>query len=251
MSASSETVESSKPKSRMTPAVIKKSFDAIKSFVDELYEGFKDGESRTSPLTLYWRLLTLIDQQNNVAAKTLVVSGFETFFALHDASIVAETLEDIPQGTHIEYPNKKGIYIDIYKFLRPSDDDTHIIVRQHLMTISAIINPDEKKLKELERSARRNTALSIPNDGSEEAQFMAGILEKARNSMSGVEMDPENPTGAVMGMLQSGVVTDMLSGIQEGMGSGRFRYRKLATMMQTLIAGFIPDDEEEDETEGQ
>lgn len=231
----------------LPPARIKNTFNAIKSFVDELYEGFKDGETKTSPLVLYWRLLTLIHQQNNVAAKTFVVNGFDTFFQSFDTAIVSGKLGEIPEGTHIDYPNKKGIYIDIYKFLRPSDDDVHIIVRQHLMTISAILNPDEKKLKAIEKSEKSNTVLAIPNDGSEESKFLTDIMDRAKESMRDAEFDAENPTGTVMGMLQSGVVTDMFTGIQEGIGSGRFRYRKMARLMQGLIGSFIPEGEDDDE----
>lgn len=229
------------------PARVKNTFVAIKSFVDELYEGFKDTETKTSPLALYWRLLTLIDQQSNIAAKTYIVEGFDTFFKEHDGPLVSGKLELIPEGTRINYPNKNGIYIDIYKFLRPSDDDVHIIVRQHLMTISAILNPDEKKLKAIEKSEKSNAVLAIPNDGSEESIFLQGVMEKAKLAMGDVEVDGDNPTGAVMGMLQSGVVTDMLSGIQEGMGSGKFKYRKMARLMQGLISSFVPEGEDDDE----
>jgi len=231
----------------ISPVRVKKTFTAIKSFVDELYEGFKDEETKTSPLVLYWRLLTLIEQNDNLSGKTLVVNGFNDFFKSYDSELVSGKTETIPEGTRILYPKQPGIYIDIYRYLRPSPDDVHIVVRQHLMTISAILNPNEKKLKEIERAEKKNTVLAIPNDGSEEAKFLSNIMEKAKTSMADVEIDGDNPTGAVMGMLQSGVVTDMLEGIQDGMGSGKFNYKKMARMMQTLISSFVPEDSDEDE----
>lgn len=231
------------------PARVKKAFTAIKMFVDELYEGFKEEETKTSPLLLYWRFLTLVEKNENLAGKTLICNGFYDFFKSYDKELFSNKTGDIPEGTRIYYPKQQGIYIDICKYLKPSPDDTHIIVRQHLMTISGILNPDEKKLKAIERSEKSNAVLAIPNDGSEESKFLSGIMEKAKSSMADIEVDGDNPTSAVMGLLQSGLVNDMMEGIQEGMGSGKFKYRKMARTMQALISSFIPEGDDDDSDE--
>jgi hypothetical protein len=106
------------------------------------------------------------------------------------------------------------------------------------MTISTILNPSEKKIKKLQKRQEQ-----IQEEESPEGQFLSGIMSKAQENMQGVEVDMNNPTSAIMGLMQSGVITDMISGLQHGVASGQMDPRKLFSTMQKTLGNMMPPEE--------
>ena len=63
-------------------------------------------------------------------------------------------------------------------------------------------------------------------------------MHKAKSSME--DIDTENPGQAIMGLLSSGVIQDMVVGLQQGVSSGEMDMQKLLGSMQSAIGAIIP-----------
>src|SRR5207244_7793045 len=99
-----------------------------------------------------------------------------------------EELADIPRGTVIRYGESKTVFLEIQKYIFKGNEDDREIIRQHLVTIAATIDPSEKKLKALENSAPVLEKMGL-NDGSCEGQFVSAIMRKAKKSMEETNTD--------------------------------------------------------------
>ncbi len=225
-----------------------KAFQAIKEFVVDLHTAFNEGVNVATPLMLFWRLVTTTNVSATASEKTKDAVGslileFANFLSKYELSITQSRYNDIPKGARISFKGSPKIYIDIQQFIHQSDDDTRLVIRQHLLTISTIINPDEQKIKDLEQALTNNLALAVPDDGSPEAAFVNMIAKDAKSALS--DVDSDNPTGAMMGIINSGVVTKMISGLQDGVGSGEMDIQKLFQQMQKAVTTFMPSGKSE------
>ena len=211
-----------------------KSFNAVITFVNDLWEVFGTPKKAT-PLALYKRLISHI-KFADAEAINKVLSGFRQFLVTYEDAIMHNNLDSIPRGTQIKYGDSTSIYLDIQKFIHQTknDPDTREAIRQHLVTISAILEPDSKKLEELDKKLED---LNINLD-SREGEFITGIMHKAKDSME--QVDTENPGQAIMGLLNSGVIQDMVVGLQQGVNSGEMDMQKLLGSMQTAIGAVMP-----------
>ena len=206
-----------------------KAFNAVVTFVNDLWEVFGNS-SKASPLNLYRRLICHI-KPTDVDAINKALSGFRQFLITYEDAILTDNLDVIPRGVLIKYGTSKGVFLEIQKYIyqTKNDSETREAIRQHLVTISAILEPNEKKMGELEK---RIGDLNV-DPGTKEGEFITGIIRKAQDTMQGVDTD--NPTQAIMGMLSSGVIQDVIVGLQQGVGSGEMDLSKLLGSMQTAI----------------
>lgn len=201
-------------------------FKAITNFVDDLWEVF-GVERAVTPLALYRRLVQVLKPDDERIA--IVVQGFEDFFEEHESKILGNDINNIPFGTVIRFGNSDKICIDIQKILYQSDKETTNIIRQHLITISALINPDESKLDELSKTMEM---LNI-DTGTKEGQLISDLVKESSNAMENV--DTANPMSAIMGLMQSGVMTNLMSGLQNGVESGELDMSKMMNMVTGLL----------------
>jgi hypothetical protein len=211
-----------------------KAFNAVITFVHDIWDVFGNPKKAT-PLALYRRLIEHIKFADSDAINK-VLNGFKEFFSMYEKSILSNNLDSIPRGVVIRYGESKSVYLDIQKYIYQTqkDPETRAAIRQHLVTISAILDPDSKKLEELDK---RINELNIDLD-SKEGEFITGIMHKAKSSMENV--DTENPGQAIMGLLSSGVIQEMVSGLQYGVSSGEMDMQKLLGSMQTAIGSIMP-----------
>lgn len=219
-------------------------FNAIKDFVGDLHATFSKPKE-VSPLSLYHRLMSLV-KDDDAAAQKWFILGFENFFKSHEATVIASTLNDLPDGTIIRYKTGDKIYLDIKNFVSRSDEDTNIIIRQHLLTISTLINPDQSKIAKLEHSQKSNLALAIPRDGSNESEFVHSLLAEAKEAMSGKDFD--SPIAGMMSLLHTGVLPKMFNNLQEGVNNGTLDLNKLFSAMSGATGSFFPPPEEGGDT---
>jgi len=206
-----------------------KAFDAIVTFVNDLWNVYGNPK-KVDGLSLYRRIIEHI-KFTDTGAINKAIRGFEKFFTLYETRILENKLDEIPRGETIRYGKSDTIYIDIQKFIYKADPDTKSAIRQHLVTISAILEPDSHKIKELE-----NRISELELDESKEGQFISGILSSAKESVEGADVD--NPMSAVMGLLQGGVIENMMSGF----ASGDMDMEKLLGSMQTTIGSLMNAD---------
>ena len=105
-----------------------------------------------SPLALYRRLIEHI-KFTDADSINKVLSGFRQFLVPYEDAIINNNLGAIPRGTTIKYGEGKTAYLEIQKYIYQTrhDSETREAIRQHLVTISAILEPDRKKLEELDK----------------------------------------------------------------------------------------------------
>lgn len=220
------------PKTKPRNHNLVNAFSAIVDFVNDLWS--LNDSNQKSPLALYHRLLQHI-KFTDVDAIEKAVGGFRNFFAIHMNSIIKD-IDSIPRDTRIDYGTSKIAYIEIQKYIHLSRNDETVknCIRKHLLTISAIITPDQKTISELEKKLE---TLSIDSDTTE-GKFVTNMMAKAKSTME--KMDTSNPAAAITGLFQSGILTDMISGLQQGVGTGQMDPRKLFGTMQTAMNSLLP-----------
>lgn len=211
------------------------SFNAIKGFVDDLWAVY--GNKTQKMLALYRRLISHINPKTDAEPMNKVLSGFRQFLATYEDAIMKNRLDTIPRGTVIKYGPNSKFHLEIQKYIYKSlnDKETLEVIRQHLVTISAILEPDTKKIDELKKI---DDVTKVFNDGSNEGDFIMDIMDKAKDSMENINTD--NPTQAIAGLMQSGIIQKLTVGLKHGVESGEMDMSKLLMSMQTAIGSLIP-----------
>ena len=215
----------------------KKVFNAITEFVEDLWEeyGHQSGSRKVTPLSLYHRLIDHIKETDYNAIEK-AVDGFEKFFSKYEKLILDGNLSDLPRGTIIQYGSSAKINIEIQKYVYLGNQETKVIIEEHLLTIIAILSPNKEKMEEIEKRMEKLQIDKTTNEG----QFIQGIMEKAKDAVENTNIDSNNPSVAIMGLLQSGVIQDMVGGLQEGIESGNMDLTSLLTGMQNAIGSMMP-----------
>lgn len=214
----------------------REAFNAIASFVKDLWDAFGDPKKAT-PLALYNRLVEHIKFTDKDSIEKSV-AGFSVFLRQYGNDLMKNTLDNIPRDTRISYGVSGKVYLDIQNFIYQTrkDEETREIIRQHLLTIDTILNPNKAKIAELERSSQhRGTPGGLNLDtGTKEGQFLTKIMGKAQSAMQDINTD--DPMQAMFGIVKSGVLQDMVGGIQEGVKSGEMSMQGLLGSMQSAIS---------------
>ena len=78
-------------------------------------------------------------------------------------------------------------------------------------------------------------------DENKEANFLSNIIEKVEQSVDPSKMNSSNPMEMVQGLMQSGVFTDLISGMQGGLSDGSLDMNKLLGSVQGMISKLSPD----------
>lgn len=214
----------------------KAAYEAIISFVKDLSEVFPS--KRVSPLALYARLLDKIHVTDTNSVEKFL-EGFRAFFAKHEKAIVDDTLSSIPKDTRICYGENNHIYIDIQRFIYQSDEESRDVIRRHLLIINALLEPSNKHLSILENEDKKKGP-SI-DTRSKEGKFMSEIMERAKDTMKNT--NAENPMGVIMNLATSGVLTDMFTGLQNGVTKGELDPQKLMAVMGDAMKELMPNEQ--------
>lgn len=229
-------------------------FSAIKSFVTDLWGIY--GSKTVTPLALYHRLLQKIKSEEKDRIK-MTVDGFIEFLKENEKYLITQEYNNIPMGTKITFGLSPNISIDIQHYIHRSNSDTKEAIRQHLLTIAIILSPSEEKITTLEKSQtdtvnvnsnvnnaptaneQENAMKELGIDTTtQEGKFIGNIMDRTRIAMENVTTD--NPMQAMMAMFQSGVLTDMIGGMQQGVDSGNMDMGKLFGVMQHAMGSLAP-----------
>jgi hypothetical protein len=231
-----------------SPSASNITFIAIKHFVDDLVSVFSSGGGKT-PLGLYSRLISHVEIKDAVQGVDKYISGFKTFFTdFGDKLESNEGLLSIPRDTVIKYGDSERVYIEIQKFIYKSKAKPEQIttIRQHLLTISATIKPDETALIALEKSPKDNT-FNIP--GQNESGFVKEQMDNIRQTLESGEIDMSDPMNGIMALIQSGVITNMIGKLKDGVDSGLLDPNQMLTGLQTTLTSMMKDAGEDGEVD--
>jgi hypothetical protein len=202
-------------------------FKAISNFVNELNELFGD---KQRSLKLYARLInkTTIAHDKPISKH---ISAFKTFCVTNRDDILNKNV-DLKESS-IRY--SEVVYIDITSILKLSDTETSNAIWNHILTLSALVDPAGRAKEVLKDNMEKKGA------GATETNFLTDIISKV-----GETVDPEaNPMQAVSAIMQSGIFTELLGGMNSGLQNGSLDLGKLMGAVQGMVSTLsdqVPND---------
>ena len=206
-------------------------FQAISQFVVDANEV---GGSTQRSLQLYSRLIEKTNLTSREAIKKHI-SGFLRFCLENRESLKTQQIESLDPTT-VEYSPR--VYINIRLLLKNSSGEDQEAIWNHLMTISAIVDP-EAKMKEvltekakIEQKSENDTIISLNSDGSAEDDFIQNIMTKVETSVDPNSTDPSAALGQIM---TGGLMTDMMSSMTQGMQNGSLDLGKMMGSLQKMV----------------
>lgn len=206
-------------------------FKAITNFTKELTSVF--GKTHR-PLKLYNHLIT----KTTLAHDEIIKKHIQAFreFCVENSEALYEKNKEKITKTKVEYSNR--VYIDLKLILNKADRETSNVIWQHLLTISALVNPAGKAkqvLKELKEKSN--------SEASNEIDFIQNLISKVET-----EVDPNaNPLEAVTSIMQSGMFQNLVTDITENVNSGNFNINRMIGSLKGVITEFSEDGESENQ----
>lgn len=192
-------------------------FKAISSFIKDIGEEYN---IQQKSLALYMRLIektTLFNEES--IHKHLNI--FKEFCKLNKDAINNKDKDKI-KSTTITYSSR--VFININHILKISSSENEDIIWQHLLTISAILNPSSGAKKKLENYKKE--------ENQNEDNFLKNIVEKVEDN---INPDSANPTDAIKNVMESGILTDLMGSMTSGMENGNLDLGKLMGSLQNMM----------------
>ena len=191
-------------------------FKAISNFTECLDEVF--GKTQRS-LKLYSHLL----QKTTLSHVKPIQKHITCFteFCVKNRDCILEKNTNLNVDL-IKYSDR--VYINMKKIFKEADTETKEIIWKHLLTISAIVDPAGKAKKLLEESAK---------SGGNEANFLNDIIGKVEKHVKPGETS--NPMEAVSSIMSSGIFTELLGGMGNGLQNGSLNLGKLMGTVQNMV----------------
>tara|TARA_Y100000389_G_scaffold91501_1_gene88080 strand:- start:1729 stop:2649 length:921 start_codon:yes stop_codon:yes gene_type:complete len=191
-------------------------FKAISNFTTSLAEVFPKQRS----LKLYAHLIGKTTLAHDKAIKKHI-DAF-TSFCVSNRSALEEKNHINIQNAKIVYSER--VFIDIDGIFAEADTETMDVIWNHLLTISALVDPTGKARQIL----KENT---VSGDSTSEAKFLENIIGKVEE-----HVDPNaNPMEAVSSIMQSGVFTELVGGMGNGLQDGSLDLGKLMGTVQSMV----------------
>ena len=192
-------------------------FKAITSFVSDLNEIY--GEKQ-KPLLFYAHLIEKTGIIHEEPIKKHL-SVFRTFITENETAILNKNYKLFKEKI-IRYSDK--VYIDMEQIFEMTTDVSNIdSIWQHLLTLSALLNPSGQA-KEILRKEQTNP-------GTEE-DFLSGLIDKV-----GKHVDPTsmNPMESMSTLMSSGVFTELMGDMDKGIENGSLDMQKMVGSLQKMI----------------
>lgn len=194
-----------------------KSFDSINKFVSDLTDVFG---TKQHSLLLYKRLLeqTKITHHNAI---TKHVAAFSEFVTVNHQAIMTKDSSKI-SSPNIFYSKKVNIKMD--EIFKMADAETTLVIWQHLLVITNSVDPSEEAMAILKKSLEEK---------SNEGEFLSNLVQKIEKN---VDPNSADPMTAIMGLMTSGVFTDLISNMNSGMQDGTLNIGKLFGTVQGMMS---------------
>jgi hypothetical protein len=198
-------------------------FKTITDFVKELNELFG---STNHSLKLYQRLL----EKTTISHEKIIekhISVFKNFCVQNRDMILNKDITKLSaKDSKVEYSDK--VYIDFSSIFKSADKDTKNVIMDYLLTISALVDPTAKAKDILKKDEK-----------SKEADFLSSMIEKVEEN---VNVDSANPLEAVTSIMNSGIFTELLSNMNNGIQDGSLDLGKLVGTVEKLCNTMAPKD---------
>lgn len=194
-------------------------FKGIVNFVDALNEVY--GEEMQE-IKLYQHLLSKTTFSHETAINKHIES-FRKFVIANRDAIMAKDY-NLLQDTTISYSDK--VFIDMKQLFVKAEDDKDIseAIWKHTLTITGLLDPTSEAKNILKKNKNQDT--------KGETDFLMNTIDQIEKTI-----DPSsNPMEAVSGILNSGIFTDLMSNMNNGLQDGTLDLGKLMGSVQNVLA---------------
>lgn len=196
-------------------------FKAITSFISDLDSEFG---KRHKSIALYNRLLEKTGIVH-IGPINKHIDCFKKFFSVNHNAMMEQN-SNLFEDSKITYSDK--VYVDVATVLRQTSVENKQIIWQHLLTIWGLIDPTSEARRLLNEAKKNGTATNEEN-------FLSNIIDKVETAVTSDKIDKNNPLSAITSLMQSGVMTDLVSGMQQGLSEGSLDVSKLMSSVQMMM----------------
>jgi hypothetical protein len=202
-----------------------KKFEAISEFVGDMTSIY--GENLLE-LEAYNKLLSATTIKNKTAIEYHVKIITE-YCKNNEKTIIDKNEKEIK---NINYSDM--IFIDMVSIFKIAEESNKVIIWNHLLTILYMTNPS---------SELKNILQNMNSDKKEdnEGKFLSNIIDKLQNNVSEEQMN--NPMSALMGLMSSGVMTDLMGQAQSQTKNGSLNVKKLLGSLTKMVEQISEDDD--------
>ena len=195
-------------------------FKSISNFISSLNECFGK-EQKT--LQLYARLIS----RTTVAHEDAIdkhIGIFKKFLNVNKDEILSKSIH--LQEHKISYNER--VYINMGPILKKADNSEKDVIFQHLLNIFSQIDPESNAKKVLKDSMKKN---KHSDDNVAEENFINNLIENVSKNVD----ENDDPLKTVNNIMQSGVFTDLLGGMSNGINNGELDLGRLMGTVQTMV----------------
>lgn len=199
-------------------------FNTICNFIRDLSASF--GNKQKS-LLLYGHLIEKTGLIHIEPVKKHI-NIFKKFVEENQEAIEGQDKSKIKTHT-IVYSEK--VAIDMKNVFQLCDKEEEKIIWNHLLTISAMLNPlgnAKQILKDL--TSKPNTK----SNGNED-NFLKNIMEKIGSEVENYDTENMNPMQMIGSMMSSGALNDIFQSISSGLNEGNLDLGSMMNSMQSLV----------------
>jgi len=198
-------------------------FNKIANFVKDLNGVFGD---KQKPLALYNRLI----EKTTIAHESAVKKHVECFTEFCVKNCDAIITQDITKITEPNVQYSEKVYIDIKNLIAIGDKETIDAIWNHLLIIYNSVDPTSGAISILKSRISKPTSTG---DTSED-QFINNLISKVEGAIDPNKI--ENPMDAITSIMSSGILTDIVGGVQKGISDGSLDIGKLMGSMTGILA---------------
>jgi len=201
-------------------------FNLFSKLIHELHNSFNE---KQPSLNLYNRLI----EKTCVVHKKAIekhIQEIKDFCVKNEESIYNKN-SDTLQKNDITY--SENVSINMKEIFDIADEEEKTVIWKYLLLLSAYVHPSGKAKDYLNQQKKKSPNCNNEND------FLKNMIEKVEGNVD----SNDNPMESVSKILSSGVFTDLVTDMNDGIKSGQLDLGKLMGSVQNIAtsAGINPN----------
>jgi len=197
-------------------------FTTIKEFLLELWNVFGDLKKEKS-FALYVRLISKIKPTDTDLVNKIITS-FRVFIQENETFIASGKIDKLT--SNLIYNNNEKIYVNIHRYFTRADPDVQDVIKKYLLTINALLFPKQELIDALEK----DIDMMGVDRSTPEGRYVSDALRKI-SDMGNIE----DPQQAAMVLMSSGILQEVLQGVDEKIKSGEFSRDKFQSAVSSCM----------------
>ena len=189
-------------------------------FVNELNKVFSDKHPN---IRLYYKLMKKTPVGNTKAIEKHVQLLIE-YITTNTEAIKNKSIKQL-QPKNIIFTDK--IFLNLTECLSNTDKETRNTMFTHLQLLLYISNPNDELKNILQKTS------SSPSTKPEESKFIDDFIGKIEHQFN--EQEFKDPLSAAMNMMQSGLFSEIIQSMNDGVKSGSLNPQKLLGSVQGML----------------